>query len=285
MKDKIILGTVQLGLDYGINNAKGKPSQEEAFAILDYAFENDIHILDSADVYGNALEVIGDHKRKSGKEFSVINKFKVDGIPLATKLRKNLDELNCESLSCYMFHAYADYEGGTVAKELNELKSKGLIERTGVSIYTVDQLRVVATDDAIDVIQLPANIFDFSSEKQELLERARNSEKEIHVRSVFLQGIFMKDPSKLTGNLLPLAPYLERLGKICDISSVEMKDAALNFIIHNKNVDYVVLGIEHVAQLKENLALVHDNFDAAPFNNFEIGKEDQFLLNPANWKP
>lgn len=285
MKDKIILGTVQLGLDYGINNANGKPSEKEAFEILNLAYGNNIHTLDSADVYGNALQVIGAHKKASGKEFHIINKFKVDGVSLADKIRKNLEQLNCDRLSCYMYHAYADYEAGTVAGELNALKKEGLTERAGVSIYTVDQLRVVAADAAIDVIQLPANIFDFTKEKQQLLATARKSGKEIHIRSVFLQGLFMKDPSRLTGNLVPMGGYIDKLKKLCSTLSVSVPEAALNFIVHNKDVDYVVLGIEHVSQLKENIALVHDKFDSAPFDNFIINKEHEFLLNPANWKP
>ena len=33
--EKLILGTVQLGLNYGINNISGKPALEESFKILD----------------------------------------------------------------------------------------------------------------------------------------------------------------------------------------------------------------------------------------------------------
>ena len=37
MFNKLILGTVQLGLDYGINNQHGKPSRDGAFQILNIA--------------------------------------------------------------------------------------------------------------------------------------------------------------------------------------------------------------------------------------------------------
>ena len=67
LKKKIILGTVQLGIPYGINNAAGKPSEAEAFRILDFAHANNIDTLDSADNYGEALQVIGRHRKVTGK--------------------------------------------------------------------------------------------------------------------------------------------------------------------------------------------------------------------------
>ena len=59
LNNKLILGTVQMGLPYGINNSTGKVSLEDSLEILDYAFENGIKTLDTAEAYGNAHEVIG----------------------------------------------------------------------------------------------------------------------------------------------------------------------------------------------------------------------------------
>ena len=53
------LGTVQLGLNYGIHNDSGKPSLETSFRILNAAMEAGINTLDTAAGYGNSEEVIG----------------------------------------------------------------------------------------------------------------------------------------------------------------------------------------------------------------------------------
>ena len=53
------LGTVQLGLNYGINNADGKPTQEASNAILDCAMAKGINCLDTAAAYGDSEVVIG----------------------------------------------------------------------------------------------------------------------------------------------------------------------------------------------------------------------------------
>ena len=58
------MGTVQLGLDYGINKKK-KPSKEESIKILECAYNNGIKIFDTAQAYGTAEEIIGEFIEKN----------------------------------------------------------------------------------------------------------------------------------------------------------------------------------------------------------------------------
>ena len=53
------IGTVQLGMNYGIANNAGKPDEEKAFSILRAALEGGVTSLDTARGYGNSEEVIG----------------------------------------------------------------------------------------------------------------------------------------------------------------------------------------------------------------------------------
>jgi len=54
MAKKFILGTVQLGVRYGINNSYGKPSQPEVTDMLHYAFNQGVRWLDTAEAYGSS---------------------------------------------------------------------------------------------------------------------------------------------------------------------------------------------------------------------------------------
>lgn len=56
--NKIVLGTAQLGLDYGIANKIGKPEENKAFEIMKYAVENGINYFDTAYSYGNSEIII-----------------------------------------------------------------------------------------------------------------------------------------------------------------------------------------------------------------------------------
>ena len=56
---KITLGTAQLGFDYGISNKKGKPTDDQSYRILQTALDNGITSFDTAPVYGNSENLIG----------------------------------------------------------------------------------------------------------------------------------------------------------------------------------------------------------------------------------
>ena len=88
MLSKLILGTAQFGMNYGINNSTGKINKSEVFEILKYAFVNGIQYLDTAPVYGDAQSIIGEfHEEHPQIKFNVITK-----IPANYSL-ENLEEL------------------------------------------------------------------------------------------------------------------------------------------------------------------------------------------------
>ena len=73
--NKIILGTVQMGLPYGVNNSLGKVSVNDSISILDKAHDSGVRILDTAKVYGDAHKVIGEfHNCFPEKKFNIITK-------------------------------------------------------------------------------------------------------------------------------------------------------------------------------------------------------------------
>ena len=58
-ENKLVLGTAQLGLNYGIANVIGKPTEKQALEIMKYAVENGINYFDTAHSYGNSEIIIG----------------------------------------------------------------------------------------------------------------------------------------------------------------------------------------------------------------------------------
>ena len=61
MHKNIILGTVQFGINYGINNHSGKPTDSQVFEILETAWDNGVNTLDTADAYGEAIRIISSY--------------------------------------------------------------------------------------------------------------------------------------------------------------------------------------------------------------------------------
>ncbi len=60
------LGTVQLGLSYGVANDSGKPSREQAHELLRCALEGGVNSIDTAAAYGDSEEVIGSFLNPEG---------------------------------------------------------------------------------------------------------------------------------------------------------------------------------------------------------------------------
>ena len=104
MLNKLALGTVQFGLDYGISNSKGQVQIEEVESILECAKKNSINILDTAASYGNSEKVLG----KVGiNDFQVITKTVPlkNGVDEVIKhFQKSLTYLNKLSVNGLLIH-------------------------------------------------------------------------------------------------------------------------------------------------------------------------------------
>ena len=65
-ESKLVLGTVQFGLNYGIANTDGKPAPERVRQILQTAYDNGIRTLDTAAAYGESETVLGTELKNLG---------------------------------------------------------------------------------------------------------------------------------------------------------------------------------------------------------------------------
>ena len=286
--NKIILGTAQFGLDYGINNKKGRPTYETIKEILDLAHAKKIIFLDTAEGYGNSHEIIGDYHRNSNNKFEVITKFS----PLRKDFSNNISErikhhlriMNIDSIYCYMFHSYIDFKKyfNLFRLDLLELKKKGVINKIGVSLHSNNDMIDVLKNQDIELIQLPYNLFDNKNKREKVILKAKKLGIEIHTRSTFLQGLFFKDIASIEGELSVLKKYLFKLQCIIDPS--EINNLALNYVYSNPNIDAVLIGVDSVSQLKNNISCVENNKYRNIFDNINlINVEEENMLNPANW--
>lgn len=285
MINKFILGTVQFGLHYGINNTQGKPCENDVFEMLDIAKENKLELLDTADAYGNAIELIGNYHQQREHRFKILSKFNsLSKGKLHNHVLSSLKKMNIFEFEVYSYHSYNDYLNFTFLKEeLIELKNKGLIKKIGVSVYSNHQLLKVLEDPIIDVIQLPYNLLDNHNIRGEYIELAKKKSKEIHVRSVFLQGLFTMDEKLIPENLQLLKTHLKNIITYCNKENINLLELALSYVYFNNNIDNVLIGIDNKEQLLTNLSALHNNQKAFDYINNNIVVNEVNLLNPANW--
>ena len=287
-KNKLILGTVQFGLDYGINNKSGIPSSNIIKQILDYAMSNGIEILDTAEAYGISQQRIGQYHQLSKKKFKIITKYSPSNknLPQAITdiISKNLKILNVKNLYSYMFHSYKNYKSFYLLfkDELIKLRKHGLIQNIGVSLHSNDHIKEVLKNSNINIIQIPFNMLDNAYQREKILSHAAAKGVEVHTRSVFLQGLFFKNLNKIDNKFVDLKNGILKIKKI--VSDEEIGNLALNYAHSKKYIDKVLIGVDNLAQLKQNLKYLNN------FKNKKLLKEvDKIkikknkMLNPSNW--
>ena len=285
VNDRLVLGTVQFGLTYGVNNAVGKPSQDQAFGMLDLAFENGITTLDTADAYGNATEVLGNYNQKHPGRFEINSKFKGHSSDLELQLEASLGLLKSDHLNVYFYHNFTDFVSYPALQEtLGRLKDSGKIKKVGVSVYDNDEFKTVCDSSWVDVIQLPYNLLDNYSQRGEILEYAKKQGKELQARSVYLQGLFFKPLDTIPAALSPLTPYLQRIREIAAASGISVQRLAMGYALQQSLFDNIVFGVDSIEQLDATLKMSEETIpqDIIQLVDSIVVKETE-LLYPKNW--
>lgn len=271
---KLVLGTVQFGCQYGINSA-GRPDVNTVGIILDEAFTSGITTLDTSSAYGNAEEILGNC---GTKRFKVVSKFPRGTASVDEKFNQSLSLLKRESLYGYLLHHFEVYKNNPAAwDEFRKLRERGSVEKIGFSLYEPSELELLLKDKVdFNLLQIPYNLFDRKFEPY--LRELHQKGVEIHVRSTFLQGLFFKDRDTLPQKLLPLKPYLEELDGYSTESGLTVSQIALNYNLQNPCIDGVLIGVDNVAQLKENITSIKD-----VQISLNINVKEKELLSPVNW--
>lgn len=288
--DKLVLGTVQMGLDYGINNKIGKINENKAIEILEYAFNQGIRVIDTAEVYGTSHQVIGHyHKLNPSHSFKVITKIpkKINNNLLQSKVNQYLNELRISNIHLLMCHDFETYKNDDELSDwLMYNKGSDYIEKVGVSVYTNSQvMNLLDGAKKLDVIQLPFNLLDNNYQRGAVLKYMNAESVITHTRSPFLQGMFFLDQKNDNEVYKSLLPYISELYKIANSVGITMHSMALLYSIQNKLINNVIIGVDSIKQLKLNFQTISDCFlteevikriDGIVVHNVD-------LLNPSLW--
>lgn len=273
---KLVLGTVQFGVQYGVNSA-GRPSKDAVKDILAAAVKGGIDTLDTSSAYGNSEEILGECATNE-EGFKIVSKYPKGEIPVGEMFNGSLNRLKVDKLYGYLLHHFEVYKNNPkVWEEFVALKESGKVQKIGFSLYTPEELQFILDNKSpFDLIQVPFNIFD--KKFLPLMKEVHDKGVEIHVRSTFLQGLFFKDRDALPEKLKPMKKYLLQLDEFSKQSGLSISEIALNYNLQNPYIDGVLIGVDNVTQLQTNLASVKNT----PVD-IEIEVKEQELLNPVNW--
>lgn len=283
--ERLVIGTAQFGLNYGINNKSGKVTDEEIKNILDYAYNLGVRKLDTADGYGDALEAIGRYLTSSNKNIKIMGKFSfIDEFSLKNRYIKTIARLGVDKIDTYYFHRFEDFLNFKKISDINNLISDKCIEKIGVSIYTNEQLTIAIHTDWIDVIQVPYNLFDSDIHKVEMLKIAKEKGKEVYIRSVYLQGLFFKPQGSFPLKIKELEGAVLKLKEVAFENNMSVAEMAMSYCFSRDYIDGVIVGVDSLEQLKESIQATRCVISEELITVIQkIKIKNRHLLNPATW--
>jgi aryl-alcohol dehydrogenase-like predicted oxidoreductase len=284
---KIVLGTVQFGLEYGIANQKGQVFEYEAKKIIEYAKEHNIDTIDTAIGYGDSEQCLGGI---GVKNWDIITK--IPEIPQNCKdinswiddqFMESLNRLKVNNVKGLMLHQpmqLVDSIGQEIWLKMKDLKKNNLVDKIGFSIYDPEELDKLYDDFHPDIIQAPFNIFDQRLETSGWLEKLHNSGVEVHIRSVFLQGLLLISAKDRPIEFKRWAYLWKILDKWLAEEGLTPLEACIGFANANEYISHIVVGVDSKSQLKQILEASDKVLDFFPSS---IITTDQSLINPSNW--
>lgn len=263
---KIGIGTVQLGSKYGISNLNSSStiSKNDFYKILNLSLKKNIKIIDTAQSYGNSEKLIGTIllKKKFRNQFNIITKLgdlrfiKSKNIygEIYEKVNFSLNNLKVKKIYGLLLHDIKDLKSkkrDIIFKSLLKLKREGLVKKIGFSCYNHNDLTHFLSKYNFDIIQFPFNIIDQRLLEAKILNNLKRKKVEIHIRSIFLQGLLLLPPEKIPYNFLKNHNSLKKWHNFLRTNKIDPISACLNFILKNNFYKNVIIGFNEYFQFKD----------------------------------
>jgi aryl-alcohol dehydrogenase-like predicted oxidoreductase len=288
LNSKIALGTVQFGLKYGISNNGGKVPIEEVKEIINLASASGIDTIDTAAAYGESEIVLGEVIADRGYQFKIVTKIPPGSTTANAQesFFNSLFNLGKKAVYGCLFHDFNDFSNRPeILNELIALKERKHIEKIGFSLYYRSQLDYLLDHNVpFDLLQIPYNVFDRRFESY--FSTLKSDNVEIHVRSVFLQGLLLMKPEDLDDFFNPIKGKIQTLRELSKEREIPLNHLLLLFVLKNPYVDKVLIGVDSVANLKDNLDfnLRENKYDNLKSMLIQLEEQNEKILLPFNWK-
>lgn len=284
---RLALGTAQFGLNYGIANQAGQVLINDAATILDCAAAAGLDTLDTAIAYGDSEERLGQIGVNQWQIVSKLPQLPDRSLDVSAWVRASvmgsLERLKVSCLGGLLLHHPADLlgsQGDALYAAMAELKSQGVVKKIGISIYQPDELDTLLGRMAFDVVQAPFNILDRRLIDSGWLGRLRDLGVELHVRSVFMQGLLLMPGAVRPAKFQRWQALWDEWERWLIVHQLTPLEACLRYALSFNEIRRVIVGVDTPGQLKEIMTAASGNLPPVPAS---LQSTDVALLNPSNW--
>jgi len=298
----LALGTVELGMDYGIDAPGhfGRPSEMAAIDLVHATLDAGINFIDTARAYGESEAVLG--KALHGRRDQVVLATKValhqpDGsVPTGAALRRHMLDsletslrlLQTDYVDLWQIHNVdADVlaQHAEVASVFAEARRSGKIRGAGGSFYGAELPAQALALDIFDVLQVTFSVFD-QRLAAHVLPLAQAQNVGVMVRSVLLKGALTERAEYLPDHLETLRARSRHYRRLVTEAGLGLTaaQAAIAFALAQPQISAVLVGIRSQDELAENLPALTAALPAPLLKELEaLRVDEENLINPGTW--
>lgn len=301
---RVGLGTVEIGLPYGIG-LPDPPPDDECIRLLRSALDLGVTYFDTAAGYGRSEELVGKAFSGMGASRPVIaTKVKMrasatgpelEGAELSEHLcasvRQSLASLRADSLDLVQVYVEEDTFlreeiRSPLLETVESLTAMGQVRFWGATSYgPADAREVIRQGKPFRTIQVAYNLLDRTLEHQ-VLPDCRKRGLGVVLRSVFLQGVLSHRTESYPANMEPLKQTARKAAAVAGAHGISLSECALRFAAYGPaQADVTLFGTFSETELEQNMAAVaagplHEDLmkELAP-----LAMDGSELLHPQTW--
>lgn len=298
----LALGTVELGLDYGIAapGEYGRPSESEAIRLVHAALDAGITLIDTARAYGDSEAVLGHALRGRRDQVVLATKSRTQGEDGATLGAPELRHMMQQSLETSLRLLETDYvdiwqvhnvdaallaQRDVVFEVFDWARRSGKARTVGASTYGVEMPLAVIETGSFDIVQATYSVLDQRLAEQ-VFPAAAARGVGILVRSILLKGALTERGDFLPDRLATLRSRSRAFRELVAASGLALSpaQAAIAFGLAHPQIQSVLIGVRSVWELREALGAADVRLPADLLDRlYELRLDDAELLNPATW--
>ena len=290
MMESYAFGTAQFSGKYGITNKTGILLKKEVIKILKYLKKKKIYHIDTSTDYKQADQKINSIKFRKWKIITKINPNIVQKLKTHQEIQnkiENILDLHKKKLGVKKIHCLLLRNEKYLMKKnsknlflaLKNLKKKNFFQKFGYSIYSFKNLKKLFNIFHPDVIQCPFNIFDRRLINTENYTFLKKNKVEIHVRSIFLQGLLLSDIKDLPKKFKNWNNHFKKWDQWAQNSGLSKLDICVNYPNSIPLIKRIIFGVENFNQLKQILNVKKKKIICPKY----LETNNKKLIDPSRW--
>lgn len=282
-------------MNYGVANQSGRPSEEQARALVQSAVGQGLSWFDTAAAYGDSEAVLGRAFTTLGvqEQVNVISKGSIlsaEGDSLTSRVNHSMQRLSVPRLHTWLLHDEKELSAWDerTRREAQSLRDDQRVGSFGVSVYQPEQAIVAVEKHALTAVQFPASPLDRRFLRKRISNRLANTGAQLYIRSVYLQGLCLMEPTQVPPHISRGREAVQTLADFCQRRGFERDQFCLQYVLQ-RTADTgarLVIGVERLEQLTRNAAIL----SASPISPASLDEWDAHwpddindLILPYRW--